>query len=182
MDLKRGDLLISYPYLEDNYFFRSVICMLSHDHEGSFGLIFNKKMPNLVGEVVHLLAHLPNHLYMGGPVETDSLFFIHPYSDLKNTIHIRDNLYWNGDLNELRDMFELEFAKPEEVRFFLGYSGWGTEQLESEIKEQSWFIGEYNEDLITSNDDDDIIWRKSIELLGSEFKDIARFPIDPSLN
>ena len=74
------------------------------------------------------------------------------------------------------------FFENNQIRFFLGYSGWGTEQLESEIKEQSWFIGEYNEDLITSNDDDDIIWRKSIELLGSEFKDIARFPIDPSLN
>ena len=44
LKLERGNLLISYPYLEDDYFYRSVICMIEHNNEGSFGLIINKKM------------------------------------------------------------------------------------------------------------------------------------------
>lgn len=182
MQINRGDLLISYPYLEDNYFFRSVICMLEHNEEGSFGLILNKKMPNKIGEIIPDLGHLNNPIYMGGPVETQNLFFIHPYKDLRNTLPIANGLFWNGDLSELKDMFEIEFAKPEDVRFFLGYSGWGSKQLEDEIREKSWFLGHNHLSIIQHDDEDDMLWRKSIELLGADFEDIAHFPIDPCMN
>jgi putative transcriptional regulator len=180
--IKNGDLLISYPYLEDSFFFRSVVCMIDHNKDGSFGLIINKKMPNKVGEVLPQFANIANNLYVGGPVETQNLFFLHPYKDLKNTIKVTDNLYWNGDLNELSDMFELEFAKSEDVKFFLGYSGWGDAQLMDEIKEQSWLIGEFDLGLIFDRGEDDVIWRKSIQYLGKDFEDMAHFPVDPKMN
>lgn len=182
MIINKGDLLISYPYLEDNYFFRSVICMIDHSEEGSFGLILNKQMPHIVGDVIPQFSKIRNHLYVGGPVETENLFFLHPYKDLKNTIKITEDLYWNGDINELNDMFELEFAKPDEVRFYLGYSGWGAGQLEDEIQEKSWLIGDYDYNLVFDQSDDDVIWRKSVEKLGDEFADIAHYPIDPQMN
>ena len=67
LKLERGNLLISYPYLEDDYFYRSVICMIEHNNEGSFGLIINKKMPYKIGEVLPILAHLDNPIYMEDP-------------------------------------------------------------------------------------------------------------------
>lgn len=182
LQISKGDLLISYPYLEDSYFFRSVICLMDHSEEGSFGLILNKRMHHIVGDVLPQFANIRNSLYVGGPVETENLFFLHPYKDLKNTIQVTDHLYWNGDMNELKDMFELEFAKAEEVRFFLGYSGWGAGQLQEEIQEKSWLIGERNIDIVFDQSDDDLIWRKSIEKLGDEFADIAHYPIDPQMN
>ncbi len=180
--LNKGDFLISYPYLEDDYFYRSLICLIEHNNEGSFGLIINKKMPHKIGEVFPLLDHLDNHLYMGGPVETNSLFFIHPYKDLKDTIPIGNGLYWNGDLIELKDMLELEFANPEEIRFFLGYSGWGVAQLNEEINEKSWLISAQNNELIFQNNPDDMTWRLAIESLGDDYISIAHSPIDPNMN
>lgn len=182
MSIQRSDILISYPYLEDSYFSRSVISLLDHSREGSFGLIVNKKMPYKIGEALPQFSHLDNDLYMGGPVETQNLFFLHPYKDLKDTIRVAEDLYWNGDIYELRDMFELEFAKPDEVRFFLGYSGWAQGQLESEIEEKSWLIGKHNAAIIFDMADDDVVWRKSIEQLGGDYENIAQYPIDPRMN
>lgn len=182
MSINKGDLLISYPYLEDDYFFRSVICMMEHNSEGSFGLIINKKMPYKIGEVLPILSHIDNALYMGGPVDTSALFFLHPYKDLKDTIPVCNELYWNGDIHELKDMFELKFAHPKEVRFFLGYSGWSSGQIEEEIQEKSWIVGSYNYPLIMDESHDDLIWRKSIETLGKDFEHLAHYPIDPNLN
>jgi putative transcriptional regulator len=181
-NLNKGDFLISYPYLEDDYFYRSVICLMEHNDEGSFGLIINRKMPYKIGDAYPLLSHLENYLYMGGPVETNSLFFIHPYKDLKDTISLGNDLYWNGDILELKDMLELEFARPEEIRFFLGYSGWGVNQLMEEMEEKSWLIGPQNNDLIFDDNDGDITWRLAVESLGDEFKSIAHAPFNPNLN
>lgn len=180
--INKGDFLISYPFLEDDYFFRSVICMMEHNDEGSFGLIINKKMPHKIGEVFPLLAHLDNAIYMGGPMETNSLFFLHPYSDLKDTIKVCEGLYWNGDIHELKDMLELEFAKPEEIRFYLGYSGWSLGQIEEEVKDDSWLISPPTLDLIFEDNEDDIIWRIAIESLGRDFETIAHAPVDPNMN
>jgi len=180
--MKRGSLLISYPFLEDDYFYRSVICMIEHNDEGSFGLIINKKMPYKIGEAVPLLSALDNHIYMGGPVDTKSLFFLHPYKDLKDTIAVSSGLYMNGDIHELKDMIELDFAREQDIRFYLGYAGWSAGQLQDEIDEKSWIISSPSPNLVFDNSPDDIIWRKSIEALGGEYKDLAKFPIDPQMN
>lgn len=180
--IQRGNFLISYPFLEDDYFFRSVICMMEHNNEGSFGLIINKKMPYKIGEVVPVLSHLDNALYMGGPVDTQSLFFLHPYKDLKDTMSVGENIYLNGDLHELKDMLELDFAEPQAIRFYLGYSGWSVGQLADELKEKSWLIGNFDTSIIFDTADDDIIWRKAIEQLGDAYSDIAHYPIDPHMN
>ena len=119
---------------------------------------------------------------MGGPVDTQSIFFLHPYKDLKDALFVSDGIYMNGDSTELKDMLELEFAYPQELRFYLGYAGWAAGQLEDEIKEKSWLIGAPNTDLVFDNSLDDMIWRKSVELLGDDYKDLAHFPIDPQMN
>ncbi|MBL7790265.1 MAG: YqgE/AlgH family protein [Chitinophagales bacterium] len=182
MKVEPGSLLISYPFLEDDYFYRSVICMIEHNGEGSFGLIINKKMPYKIGELVPILSHLDNHIYMGGPVDTQSLFFLHPYPDLKDTMKVAEGLYMNGDIQELKDMIELDFAQGQEIRFYLGYSGWSVNQLQGEIDEKSWLIGPSNPGLVYDDSLDDIIWRKAVEQLGDEYKDLAKFPIDPQMN
>ena len=182
MQVERGSLLISYPFLEDDYFYRSVICMIEHNEEGSFGLIINKKMPHKIGEAVPILAHLGNPIYIGGPVDTQSLFFLHPYKDLKDTLYVADGLYMNGDIHELKDMLELSFAKEEDIRFYLGYAGWGIGQLQEEIDEKSWLIGGSNAQLVFDESQDDIVWRKSVEYLGDDYKDLAKFPLDPQMN
>ena len=139
-------------------------------------------MPHKIGEIVPLFAHLSNSIYMGGPVDTQSLFFLHPYKDLKDTMSVTEGLYMNGDVYELKDMLELEFAKEEDIRFYLGYAGWGIGQLQGEIDEKSWLISNPNAPLVFDESPDDLVWRKSVELLGEEYKDLAKFPIDPQMN
>lgn len=180
--IPKGSLLISYPFLEDDYFYRSVICMIEHNHEGSFGLIVNKKMPHKIGEALPLLAHLDNAIYMGGPVDTQSLFFLHPYGDLKDTIKVMPDLYMNGDIYELKDMLELQFANSQNIRFYLGYAGWSVGQLEGELAENSWLIGDPNAAIVFDHGPDDTTWRKAVSLLGAEYQDLANAPIDPQMN
>lgn len=181
-NISSGDILISQAYLEDDYFFRSVICMFDHNDEGSFGLILNKKMPYTIGDALPLLHNLSNALYMGGPVDTTRLFFIHPYAQLHEAVPIAKDLYWNGDIEELQYMIELKMADPNKIRFYLGYAGWGPGQLASEVEENSWYIGTYQPTIICHQDEDDIVWRKAIETLGSDYLHIAKSPLDPSSN
>lgn len=168
--------------IDDNIFNRSVICLLEHNAEGTFGLITNKKMPYKVNEVVSGFPPIDNHLYFGGPVDTQHLFFIHRISELTDAIEIKDGYYWNGDFKELGEMIEIDYVKPEDIRFYLGYSGWDPTQLDQEIEEGSWLITSEHQDLIFKNNEDDLLWKLAIERLGDDFKELAHYPSQPFLN
>ena len=55
---RKGDLLISAPFLKDFYFARSVILMIENNDEGSMGIVLNKSFSNFMtlNEVIPELA------------------------------------------------------------------------------------------------------------------------------
>jgi len=68
-----------------------------------------------------------------------------------------------------------------QVRFFIGYSGWGQGQLEDELNEKSWLTTSGNRKLVFHSDTD-LIWKDAIKQIGGEYVQLINYPIDPQLN
>lgn len=178
----RGKILISEPFLSDATFGRSVVLLVYHTNDGSMGLIMNKQLPLLLNDVIKEFKYLDDiPLYKGGPMGTDTLFYLHTLSHIPGTLPVNRGLYLNGDFNTLKE-YVLQGNKIEgKVRFFLGYSGWECEQLIREIKENTWIVGKENSSYLLNKEIKNM-WKEALGKLGSKYETWSRFPQVPSLN
>ncbi len=178
----RGKILISEPFLFDYYFRRSVVLLAEHNKEGSFGVIINKPMNVSFNEVVKNFPEYESKVYLGGPVKTDSLFFLHTYGEIvENSMPVIDGLYWGGDLEKIKEMLLLGQLDEESIRFFIGYAGWMPKQLDMELKRDSWLVSKFTTDQILSLDPDKM-WETSLLELGKKYRHWTNFPSEPTLN
>ena len=139
----RGKILISEPFLRDVTFGRSVILLIDHTEEGSMGLVINKQLPLLLNDIIMEFKYIDEiPLYKGGPIATDTLFYLHTLADIPGAISICKGLYLNGDFEEIKRYILQGNKISEHIRFFLGYSGWESEQLSNEIRENTWLVSE----------------------------------------
>lgn len=86
-----------------------------------------------------------------------------------------------GDFAALKTIMDADKAKSESVRFFIGYSGWGSGQLESEIETRSWYVSN-TKNLNLENTHSEDIWSQALRDMGGEFSGLANYPADPSMN
>lgn len=181
LDVRRGDLLISEPFLNDPNFGRSVILVCEHEEsKGSFGLTLNKPTAMTVGEVTDGLPQ-GAPVYVGGPVERDTLHFVHGLPDLQGAMPLRDGLYWSGDAEHLRELHLQGRLSEGDFRFFVGYSGWGAGQLRGELERKAWTVARLDlSDLLSDRHGD--LWSHVLRQKGGKFKMFANYPEDPRLN
>ena len=178
----RGRILISEPFLRDATFGRSVILLVDHTDEGSMGLVINKQLPLFLNDIIMEFKYLDEiPLYKGGPIATDTLFYLHTLSDIPGSISISKGLYLNGDFDEIKKYILQGNKISESIRFFLGYSGWDSEQLNNEIRENTWLVSEEEKSYLMKNNIKDM-WRTALEKLGSKYETWSRFPQVPTLN
>ena len=139
--LEKGHLLIAEPsIIGDLSFNRSVILLADHTAEGSVGFILNKPLKYTIKD---LLPEVESNfkIYNGGPVEQDNLYFIHNVPDLiPNSIEISKGIFWGGDFEFTKELINTGVIKKKNIRFFLGYTGWDSEQLENEMQANSWIL------------------------------------------
>jgi len=178
----KGMLLVSEPFLEDPNFDRTVIILCEHNEQGSFGFVVNKSANITLKEVVEIAESNDQPLYVGGPVEHNTLHFIHRFPSLDNAVEIVNGLYWGGDFNQLLSLLDTSQATAEDVKFFVGYSGWEQTQLEEEINVNSWIVSDIkNPDLLFMQEEDKL-WKKVLDELGGKFSIYSNYPSDPRLN
>lgn len=178
----KGRLLLSEPFMGDYYFGRSVVLLAEHNKEGTFGIIINKTVTAEFNEVLKEFPDFKAPVYLGGPVETDSLFYIHTIGeDLEGAVEIMDGLYWGGDIEALKEMILLKTVQPTDIRFFIGYSAWSANQLDTELKKNSWVITKVPMSELMEIDPMDM-WEKLFDKLGGNYKYWSKFPIDPNMN
>ena len=178
----RGKILISEPFLRDVTFGRSVILLIDHTEEGSMGLVINKQLPLLLNDIIMEFKYIDEiPLYKGGPIATDTLFYLHTLADIPGAFSICKGLYLNGDFEEIKRYILQGNKISEHIRFFLGYSGWESEQLSNEIRENTWLVSEEKKSYLMKSDTKDM-WRKALEKLGSKYETWSRFPQVPTLN
>ncbi|MCF8367375.1 MAG: YqgE/AlgH family protein [Bacteroidales bacterium] len=177
-----GKILISEPFLFDYYFKRSVVLLAEHNKEGSFGVIINKPMSISFNEVVKDFPEFDARVFLGGPVNTNSLFYIHTLGDsIGESLEILDGLYWGGDLERVKELILLGQLDETNFRFFIGYSGWMPRQLEKELKRDSWLVSGINAHRIMTADTEKL-WQETLLDLGEKYRHWINFPSEPALN
>lgn len=182
LGLKQGRLLVAEPFMNDNYFRRSVVVLAELNEKGSVGFILNKPVEMFVHEVIPDFPLTEHRIHFGGPVQRDQLFYIHTLGDtIANSIQIAPGIWWLGDFDQVRQMVEKKEIGQKEIRFFIGYSGWEAGQLEEEMEKKSWFVSKVNRELVFDNDSKNL-WSNAVKSLGKEFTPMVNFPEDPALN
>ena len=177
----QGKLLISEPFMMDPNFKRTVILLCEHNDKGSFGLVLNKKLDIQLHEIIEEFPKLNSAVGIGGPVEKDRLFYVHNCPDVEDCMEVQEGIYVGGSFESLKTLISIGKIKDEDVRFFLGYSGWTENQLDGEIIENAWIVANTDPTSIL-NKNDEALWSESLRSLGKNFAIMASFPEDPSLN
>lgn len=178
---RQGTILISEPSLRDYFFRQSVVLLAEHNEEGTFGLIINKPIEIRFNDLIKDFPPYDLPVYLGGPVKTDSLFYLHTYPDIEESIAIMENLYWGGDLEIIRELMHAGLLEPKEIRFFLGYSGWSPNQLDREIREKSWVLSQSTAREIIHEHPENL-WRNYLRSMGKDYAIWSNFPADPGMN
>ena len=177
----KGKILISTPDHSGDIFSRSVVLIVEHTRQGAFGLILNKLNFDLSSKIKEKLGYSVD-IYEGGPVEKDKIFVIgkgNPPTDFFLTLD--DNFYITEDMETVITNVIENKIEPDDVRFFSGYSGWESNQLENEVKRKFWTIVEVFNIDYTSPDNYDL-WRKIMQNLGGEYLLWANAPNNISMN
>ncbi len=177
----KGTLLIANPFLKDPNFVRSVIFICEHMAEGTFGFVLNQIHHHKLNELVtDILSE--ETVYKGGPVQLDSLHFLHQYPELIiGGIEVMDGVYWGGNFESLQIHLEEGNLDPDKIKFFVGYSGWSEGQLDFEMKEQSWLVANATKKLLFNTPPENI-WKESLRHLGGNYEAMINYPLDPQLN
>ncbi len=180
---KTGRLLISEPFMADPNFKRSVVLVTEHGEDGTIGYILNQVENILLKDVIPDLWDAHNHIYFGGPVAADTLHFIHrAYDKLQSGEDIGNGIYWGGNFETLKILINTNAIQEDEIKFFMGYSGWDNGQLTKELHQNAWMVSDISHPDIIFGNDDEQLWRDVIVNLGPKYAHISNFPTDPSLN
>ncbi|MEM7306096.1 MAG: YqgE/AlgH family protein [Planctomycetota bacterium] len=181
-----GTMLAAWPDLVDPNFMHSVVLMCQHNGDGAYGLVVNRATE------VTTRALLPDHpdlgkvtfpVFLGGPVAHDSMQFVHTAPDeIPGGLSLDGRIWLGGDLASLgRFIARDPDGARGRVRVFVGYSGWGSGQLERELKTGSWLPAPLSVEALFG-DDQESTWRSVVRSIGEEGEDLQNLPPDPSWN
>jgi putative transcriptional regulator len=165
-------LLLAMPQLQDPNFHRSVVLMIHHDEDGSFGLVVNRPNTWLVSEMLSPIGVAWGGedeavVWEGGPVSPQSGFLLHsaPRDPQEHgDLEILPGLELSTSQERIRD---LASEPPDHVRFLLGYAGWAAGQLESELAQGAWLLAEADPELVFSIPAERM-WETALRCLGIE--------------
>lgn len=180
--LSPGILLIADPFLKDPNFARTVVLLCEHQDQGSFGFIVNRPFEQKLDELIPdvLIPNIP--VFLGGPVQMDTVHFIHQLPDLiTGGAEVSPGLYWGGDFAAAIQLVNSNSDEARKIKFFIGYSGWSEGQLQGELDDKSWILSAITPALLFSSEGQEI-WKQSLRNMGHSFAMMANFPIDPTLN
>lgn len=163
-------LLLSMPQLDDPNFGRTVVLLCEYAPEGAFGLVINRPTEFPAASVVQLVPPvvagnaLP--LWIGGPVEPErGWILLGETREQDEARELAPGLFLSASPEVLRRV--LEASMPPRARVIAGYAGWGPGQLDQELSESSWLMGEVDADFLFNTPPADL-WEASIRRLGVE--------------
>ena len=182
--LSNGKLLVADPSIIGDFSFtRAVVLLAEHNDEGSVGFILNKPMAHDLRTFVPEISQ-PFSVFEGGPVDQDRLYYVHSRQDcIPNSKPISQELAWGGDFDVIMTMINSRELSSDDIKFFLGYSGWSCDQLKDEIKQKTWIVldeGDKKANISISNDAS--FWKSKMIRLGGRYILWANSPSHPHLN
>lgn len=182
-ELDKGKVLISEPFLGDSNFSRTVILLVEYSlEEGAVGFVLNKPTQLFMGDIIDGLPKRAFPFHYGGPVDAENLFFVHTLGHVINGSElVKEGLFWGGDFEQVATLMKEGALSPSDIKFFGGYSGWASMQLERELSERSWILCDLDTASIMDPSSEHL-WKRSLSSLGKKFSIMANFPEDPALN
>ena len=184
-DYEKGSFLIANPVLPDPNFSRTVVLLCNHDDQGSFGLVVNKTAELGAAEIfenINALSSYNRQIYLGGPVSRSQVFYLcrsqKPIAPLDK---VCEGIYLGISWDALEEVMEMVEQPDKDIRFYLGYSGWGAGQLVGEMERKSWLTCDAN-DTFTFGDDADKIWENVVRSLGKDYEYLVKAPVNPQCN
>lgn len=179
---EKGLVLISEPFLSDNYFRRSIVYLTEHKKEGSLGFVLNKPTDIKINEVIEDFPEADFPISIGGPVSNNTVHYLHTLGDsIPESVAVAEGVYWGGDFELIKKLISAGNIRPHELRFFLGYAGWTEGQLEGEMKENAWLVSRIPPRLVMQSTDSEF-WTDIMSSYNNKYKAWANFPEDPGLN
>ncbi len=171
-----GKVLLSEPFMLDPNFKRSAVILCEHNREGSIGFIMNKPLNIRIDELVEGFPDFDSEVFFGGPVQTDTIHYIHNVGDLlEDSIMISDGVYWGGDFDKLKFLITSNMILAKDIRFFVGYSGWGEGQLSDELTYGSWVVADMDANYLFKSRPNEL-WSQVMNNKGNAYSVIAQMP------
>src|ERR1700680_2955284 len=142
MESLRGKLLIAPPTLVDPNFARTVVLIAAHDDEGALGLVLNRPLETPLAEispVLDSLAEPDSTLHSGGPVAPESAVVL---ADFRDPSLAALTIFGTVGFPSADCDLDVLAAGVRRARVFAGHSGWGPGQLDEELADEGWIIGQ----------------------------------------
>jgi putative transcriptional regulator len=177
---QKGKVLISQPFMSDGCFKRSVVLLAEYSESGAIGFVLNKQMQVTLGDMMVDFPASESALSIGGPVATNTLHYLHTFNNIPDAIEVVNGIYWGGNIDVVRKLLSISVMKPEDIRFFLGYSGWSDGQLDDELKYDSWLVGDIRPAQIIHPSPN--LWQDSVKTMGDKYQLWTTFPENPGHN
>lgn len=178
-----GHLLIASPELRDPNFAQSVVLILRDDQDGSFGLVLNRltnvTMRQAWKKVASSTCKSKEPLRLGGPVQ-GPLMALHSDPAISELEPV-PGIHFVADPDHIRALVD---STAPDLRFYVGFSGWGPGQLEGELDQGAWLTLPAVADHVFGPTDD--LWRRASRQVAdrrmAEALNIRHIPPDPRLN
>ncbi len=158
------------PDLVDPNFRRSVVLIVHHDEEGTFGVVLNRPTDILAADLCQTLGvewagHPDTIVHWGGPVQPNTGWLVSGQGVLAECAEVTEvalGIHFAGSLDALRRVAE---HPPASLRLFLGYAGWGAGQLEEELAQGAWVVAPHSERAVFEVASDEL-WNHAWRTLG----------------
>lgn len=175
-EVTKGKVLLAEPFMLDSNFKRAAILLCDHSEEGSFGFIMNRPLNIRVDELIEDFPEFNAEVFLGGPVQQDTIHYIHNVGDLlDDSVKVIDGVYWGGDFNKLKFLITSQLIEPHNIRFFVGYSGWSEGQLVDEMVYGSWVVADMDANYLFKSKPS-YLWQQVMYNKGDAFTVIAHMP------
>jgi putative transcriptional regulator len=144
-------LLVARGELRDPNFADSVVLVMNNLGPAPIGLVVNRPTEIPVARLfpdLKRLAPLHDKVYFGGPVELASVWFLFRAARApEHAVQAFGNIYLSANRDLLLQLLGRD--KPmDNLRIFIGHSGWGPGQLEAEIARGAWTLERADPDAI----------------------------------
>jgi putative transcriptional regulator len=175
-------ILLAKPVLDDPNFTRTVIWLLEQGDQGTSGFVINRPISPKMGDIITDFPLPDFPVYLGGPVETNTLHFVHQYgAEAEGGLALSEDWKWGGSFETILELARQSRLREAEMRFFVGYSGWAPGQLEDEIQQDVWVEGpKFYPEILKMNPKS--MWRLILRSMGGDYAIMANHPENPDLN
>jgi len=180
--LESGKILLSEPFMQDPNFKRAVVLLCECTPDSSIGFVLNKPLKMNIHELIADFPEFQSEVYYGGPVSTDTIHYVHNVGNLlEESVAVDNGVYWGGNFAKLKFLIQSELIKEENIRFFVGYSGWSPNQLNEELEYGSWVIADMHANYIFKSNHKKL-WQEIMENKGDNYTVIAQMPDNANWN